>query len=289
MKTGFIGLGAMGSPMAANLARAGFLEAVWNRTRAKADALAQSTGVAVASDPAALAARCDVVLLSVAADHDVIAMIEALLPAVRPGTVVVDTSTVRADTARRCAERLAYAGAQFLDAPVSGGVEGARNGALAMMVGGAAQALDRVRPVLESVAQRIVHMGLVGAGQATKAVNQVMAAGINQAVSEALAFAAALDLPLDRVIDVVGGGGAGNWFLSHRGPGMAAGRFEPGFRVALHRKDLEICQQMAQTFGAHLPLVEMTLVHYRRLMDAGFGDADISVLFRAKQEQFSKE
>ena len=119
-------------------------------------------------------------------------------------------------------------------------------------------------------------MGPIGAGQATKAVNQVVAAGINQAVSEGLAFARALELPLHKVIDIVGSGAAGNWFLSHRGPSMAKGAYAPGFRVALHHKDLAICKQMAAELGTALPLVEMTLFHYRRLMEAGFGDEDIS-------------
>jgi len=129
-------------------------------------------------------------------------------------------------------------------------------------------------------------MGQVGAGQATKAVNQIMAAGINQAVTEALAFAEKLELPLDKVIDVVGSGAAGNWFLTHRGPTMTNDTFDPGFRVALHHKDLAICQRMAETFGVNMPVVEMTLVHYRRLMEAGFGDEDISALYREKRRLF---
>ena len=116
-----------------------------------------------------------------------------------------------------------------------------------------------------------------------------MAAGINQSVTEALAFAMAHDLPMEKVIEVVGSGAAGNWFLTHRGPGMVEGSFEPGFRVALHHKDLVICRQMAEQFGVALPVVEMTLVHYRRLMEAGFGDADISALFREKRALFEAD
>ena len=157
------------------------------------------------------------VILSVSADADVLEVIEAMLPGMRAGMVVVDTSTVSRDTAREAAARLQKARVEFLDAPVSGGMEGARKGTLAMMVGGDAEVLNQVRPVLDSIAGRIEHMGPVGAGQATKAVNQVMAAGINQAVTEALAFAEALGLPTEPVIDVIGGGAAGNWFLEHRG------------------------------------------------------------------------
>jgi len=288
MKTGVIGLGAMGEPMARNLHRTGYLAGVWNRTADKAQQLANEIDVAVAADPEALARMCDLVILSVSADTDVLGVIEAMLPGLGSGKVVVDTSTVSSDTARRAAERLQAAGTGFLDAPVSGGMEGARKGTLAMMVGGDAGLLRQVTPVLDSIAGRIEHMGPVGAGQATKAVNQVMAAGINQAVSEALAFAAVLELPLEKVIDVVGSGAAGNWFLAHRGPTMTHGNYEPGFRVALHHKDLAICRQMAANFGVALPVVEMTLIHYRRLMEAGLGDLDISALHHEKQGLFSR-
>jgi 3-hydroxyisobutyrate dehydrogenase len=289
MKTGVIGLGAMGTPMARNLHRTGYLAAVWNRSMDKSRQLADEIDVPVAVEPAALAQNCDLIIISVSADADVLEVIDAMLPGVRAGTVVVDTSTISRDTAREAASRLRKAQAEFLDAPVSGGMEGARKGTLAMMVGGDAEVLNQVRPVLDAIAGRVEHMGPVGAGQATKAVNQVMAAGINQAVSEALAFAAALELPLEKVIEVVGSGAAGNWFLQHRGPTMTHGNYEPGFRVALHHKDLAICKQMAKQFNVALPMVEMTLIHYRRLMDAGLGDLDISALHHEKQGMFSKD
>jgi len=288
MRTGVIGLGAMGAPMARNLHQAGYLEAVWNRTAATSVQLGGELDVAVAADPAGLTSRCELVVLSVSADADVLEMVQALLPGLHTGTVVLDTSTVSQETAVRAAELLQSAGAVFLDAPVSGGIEGARKGTLAMMIGGDAAVIARIMPVLNAIAGRVAHMGPVGAGQATKAVNQVMAAGINQAVTEALAFAQALELPLDKVIDVTGSGAAGNWFLQHRGPTLTQGTFDPGFRVALHHKDLAICRQMAAQFDVALPLVEMTLIHYRRLMDAGYGDEDISALFREKQGLFDK-
>jgi len=278
----------MGAPIARNLHRTGYLACVWNRTAEKAQQLAIEIDVAIATDPASLAQQCDLVILAVSADADVLAVIEAMLPGLRNDAVVVDTSTVSSETANRAAELLQPAGVAFLDAPVSGGMEGARKGTLAMMVGGESEVLRQVTPVLDSIAGRIEHMGPVGAGQATKAVNQVMAAGINQAVSEALAFAEALELPLDKVIDVVGSGAAGNWFLTHRGPTMTRGNYEPGFRVALHHKDLAICKRMAERFNAALPVVEMTLIHYRRLMEAGLGDLDISALHHEKQGMFTK-
>ena len=288
MKTGVIGLGAMGAPMARNLHTAGYLEVVWTRTVEKASELSGELGVRVADAPAALAAQCDLVMLSVSADDDLLEVMRALVPGLHADSVVLDTSTVSRETAIQAAILAQSTGADFLDAPVSGGIEGARRGALAMMIGGEVDSIKRITPVLNSIARRIEHMGPVGAGQATKAVNQIMAAGINQAVTEALAFAVALELPLDKVIEVVGSGAAGNWFLDHRGTTMTQGRFDPGFRVSLHHKDLTICKQMAEQFDVALPVIEMTLIHYRRLMEAGFGDEDISALFREKMKLFDQ-
>ncbi len=287
-KSGVIGLGAMGVPMARNLHRAGHLQAVWNRTADKARQLADELGCQQADDPAALARLCDLVLLSVSADGDVLEVVESLLPGIQPGTIVVDTSTISMQTAQAANEMVITASAYYLDAPVSGGMEGARNGTLAMMVGGNEEALARARPVLACLTDRIEYMGATGNGQVTKAVNQIMAAGINQAVTEALAFGQAMQLPLDKVIDVIGSGAAANWFLDHRGPSMVQNKYEPGFKVALHHKDLAICKQMAAQFGVALPVIEMTLIHYRRLMEAGFGDEDISALFREKEALFNK-
>jgi len=286
MKTGVIGLGAMGVPIARNLHKAGYLEAIWNRTVSTAEQLAAELGVTVMPDPAELARRCDLLLLSVSADRDVLAIVQSLLPGLRSGCVVLDTSTVSRDTAREAAALLQPLGVSFLDAPVSGGTEGARQGTLAMMIGGDAAVIEKISPVLDVISGRVAHMGPVGAGQSTKAINQVMAAGINQAVTEALAFAEALELPLDKVIDVLGSGAAGNWFLQHRGATMTQGVFDAGFRVALHHKDLGICKQMAEQFDTAMPVVEMTLIHYRRLIEAGFGDEDISALFREKKKLF---
>jgi len=193
-------------------------------------------------------------------------------------------STVSSATAQQAAAILYAKQASFLDAPVSGGVEGAKNGTLAMMVGGEATVLARVRPILQAMTARIEHLGDTGAGQACKAVNQIMCAGINQAVTEALAFAEAQGLDLDKVIDVVSGGAAGNWFLAHRGKTMTQGVFQPGFKLALHHKDLLICQQMAQQVAVASPLVEATLNDYAQLMQQGFGDEDISALYRLKQK-----
>jgi len=164
-------------------------------------------------------------------------------------------------------------------------VEGANKGTLAMMVGGDAQVLERVRPVLAAMTARIEHLGGHGAGQACKAVNQIMCAGINQAVTEALAFAEAQGLPMEKVIEVIAGGAAGNWFLQHRGKTMTQNQFAPGFKLALHHKDLKIAQHMAQHAGVGCPVTTTTLADYAKLMAKGYGDEDISALYRLKQKR----
>jgi len=282
MKAGMIGLGAMGIGMAKNIARAGYLTGVYNRTAAKAQNLADELNVIAFDRPEELAANVDIVLICVSADNDVLAVVEKIKTTVKPGTIVVDMSTVSSDTAKQAAAMLAENQADFLDAPVSGGVEGAKNGALAMMVGGDPAALAQARPVLETMTRCIMHMGATGSGQATKAVNQIMGAGINQAVTEALAFAQAQGLPMEKVIEVISGGASGNWFLQHRGATMTRGVFAPGFKLALHHKDLLICRAMAEQIGASTTLIDMTLADYRRLMEEGYGDEDISALYRLK-------
>jgi 3-hydroxyisobutyrate dehydrogenase len=288
MKTGFIGLGAMGYPMALNLHKAGLLAAVFNRTQAKADALANETGCIASKKIAELAALCDVVVICVSADRDVLEVTGVLAGNLKSGALVIDCSTVSAETAREAATRLAQHRIDFLDCPVSGGTEGAKHGTLAMMCGGEEAAFQRAQPVLNALGKRIVRLGPAGAGQATKAVNQIAVAGIAQAVTEALAFAEAQGLPLDQVIEVVGSGAAGAWFLTHRGPSMVRGQYPLGFKVTLHDKDLGIVQQMAAAQGVQLPVVEMTRVHYRRLIQDGHGDEDISALFRLKHALFTK-
>ncbi len=277
-----IGLGAMGIGMAANIAKAGYLSGVYNRTTAKAQSLAEKLNVIAFEQPEDLTANVEIVLICVSADQDVLAMVEKIALTAKPGSIVVDMSTVSGDTAKQAAAILAEKQVAFLDAPVSGGVEGAKNGTLAMMVGGDSDALAQARPVLASMTRCIMHMGASGSGQAAKAVNQIMAAGINQAVTEALAFAEAQNLPMDKVIEVISGGAAGNWFLQHRGPTMTQGIFAPGFKLALHHKDLLICQSMAKQSGASTMLIDMTIADYERLMAEGYGDEDISALYRLK-------
>ncbi|MBL1264674.1 NAD(P)-dependent oxidoreductase [Methylomicrobium sp. RS1] len=285
MKAGMIGLGGMGVGMAQNLAKANVLEGVYNRTAATAEALAEDLQVTAFKSIEALAEAVDIVLICVSADSDVLGVVDSIRRAVRPGTIVTDMSTVSSATAQQAGRRLAEKQAFFLDAPVSGGVEGAKNGTLAMMVGGDEAVFERVKPVLSAMATRILYMGPTGAGQATKAVNQIMCAGINEAVTEALAFAEAQHLPMDKVIEVIAGGAAGNWFLEKRGLTMTQGVFKPGFRLALHHKDLKICQTMAAEAGVEIPVSEMALRDYEQLMGEGHGDEDISAMYRLKHRR----
>jgi len=212
-----------------------------------------------------------------------------MLPGLKPGSIVIDCSTVSADTAREAARRLAERSVDFLDAPVSGGVEGANKGTLAIMVGGSEAAFERARPVLAAMGSTITRFGPSGAGQAAKATNQIMCAGIIQAVAEAMAFAKAEGLPLEALIDTLGKGAGSSWYFVHRAPNMVRNEYPPGFRVRLHEKDLRICREMAARHGVQLPMIEMTLLHYRRLIEQGHGDEDISTLFRIKDAMFDAE
>lgn len=289
MKVGFIGLGAMGLHMARSLHRSGWLAGCWNRSPAKALALAAETGCAAAETPAALAELCDAVVLCVSADADVLGVVAALLPGVRPGLLVLDCSTVSAGTAREAESRLAARGAAFVDCPVSGGVEGARDAALAIMVGGPPGAFERARPILEKMGRTITHMGPTGCGQSTKATNQILCAGVIETVAEAMAFAKHEGLPLERVIEALGKGAGSSWYFVHRAPFMAREHYPPGFRVRLHEKDLGICHDMAGAHGVRLPIVEMARGHYRQLIAAGHGDEDISTIFRLKDALFARD
>jgi 3-hydroxyisobutyrate dehydrogenase len=286
MRVGFLGLGAMGACMARNLHKAGLLTAVWNRTPAKATTLAAELKCSAPATPAELAQLTDVMVLCVSADQDVRAVIEALSPSLRAGQLIIDCSTVSADTARTAAGRLAGAGVDFMDCPVSGGVEGARDGTLAIMCGGSDAGFSRAQPVLSAMGRTVAHFGPVGAGQAAKATNQIMCAGIIEAVSEAMAFAKANGLPLDKLVETLGKGAGSSWYFVHRAPNMIREAYPPGFRVRLHAKDLGICHDMAAAFGVELPLVERMLGEYAQLIAAGHGDEDISTCFRLKDELF---
>ena len=276
----------MGAPMARNLHKAGLLEAVWNRTHDKATTFASELFVAVPATLEEFARLVDVAVICVSADADVRSVVEGLAPGLAPGALVIDCSTVSADTARWAESLLSGRGVRFVDAPVSGGVEGAKNGTLAIMCGGERAAFDAALPVLAAMGRTIEHFGPSGSGQATKATNQIMCAGIIRACAEAMAFAGAHQLPLDRVVSTLGAGAGSSWYFVHRAPNMIRESYPAGFRVKLHAKDLAICRDMAARFGVSLPVVDSMLAEYAELIARGFGDEDISATHRLKQALF---
>jgi 3-hydroxyisobutyrate dehydrogenase len=286
MQTGFVGLGAMGAHMARNLHRAGLLTGVWNRSKDKATALAAELKVHAFADLTELAGNCEAVVTCVSADADLREVITGLEPGLSPNMIVMDCSTVSKSTVREIYEQLGGMGVGFLDCPVSGGVEGARTASLAIMAGGDEAVFNRAKPILDAMGKAVAYMGGSGAGQAAKATNQIMCAGIIQAIGEAMAFAHEEGLPLKQVIDVLGKGAGSSWYFVNRAPFMANNSFPAGFRVRLHDKDLKICREMAAKHGAKLPVVESTIAQYAELIAEGFGDEDISSIYRLKSKLF---
>lgn len=276
----------MGAHMARSLHRAGFLTGVWNRTAHKATALAEELRCLAFTSLAELAGNCEAVVICVSADEDLRAVVAGLEPGLNPNMIVMDCSTVAAGTARDLRTQLDALGVGFLDCPVSGGVEGARTAALAIMVGGDEPVYSRALPILQAMGKNVAYLGPSGAGQAAKATNQIMCAGIIQAVGEAMAFAHAEGLPLDQLIELLGKGAGSSWYFVNRAPFMAHNNYPAGFRVRLHAKDLRICREMAAKRGAQLPVVESTLAQYAQLVVQGFGDEDISAIYRLKSKLF---
>ncbi|NCC31112.1 MAG: NAD(P)-dependent oxidoreductase, partial [Chloroflexia bacterium] len=248
-RVGFIGLGIMGRGMAANLLKAGCDLTVWNRTSGRADELV-AQGARLAASPAELAAECQVIISCVSDTPDVHALLLGdVLTSAQPGSLVIDMSTISPQGARVCAEALAVRGIAFLDAPVSGGSEGAAKGTLSIMVGGAAEDVERARPYFEAMGKTITHVGRVGDGQTVKLVNQILVVGTMLSVSEALVFAQASGVDLERTLAAVSGGAAGSWTLTNRGPQCIKRDWRPGFTIDLQQKDLRLVLQAADQIG----------------------------------------
>jgi 3-hydroxyisobutyrate dehydrogenase len=287
MKIAFIGLGSMGAPMAANLLASDFELTVHNRTRAKEEPLAEA-GARRAADPRA-AAEADVVITMVKADADVEEVLfgpDGVVAGARPGTLVVDMSTIAPTSARSFAERLSKSDIHMLDAPVSGGTEGAEKGTLSIFVGGDEAQLDRARPVLDALGSTVTHFGPSGSGQLAKAVNQIIVGGTFLAVAEGLAFALEAGLTDgDKLISALSAGAASSWGLENRGRRIVKGEYPLGFRVSLHRKDLRIALEEASRLGIGLPASELVLRLEDALIEAGHGDLDLSALAKAVRER----
>ncbi|MGY6631530.1 MAG: NAD(P)-dependent oxidoreductase [Wenzhouxiangella sp.] len=285
LRCAWIGLGAMGWPMAGHLHAAGLLAAVWNRSRSKTDAFCQQhDGVEAPADLAALAASAEVIAICVSADQDLAEVIDGLLPGLKEGQRIVDHSTVSPQAARDQAERLQAVGVGFIDAPVTGGVEGAIKGQLAIMAGGQWEDYQAAGPLFDAYGRVHHHLGPVGSGQAGKAVNQLMVAGIAEAVCESLALLERLDLPREPMLELLSGGAAGNWFLDQRGRTMLADEFDIGFAPALLLKDLKICHALCDQLGFESSVVGQALKDYQQLVDGGERGRDISALIHLKQD-----
>jgi len=279
----FIGTGVMGAPMAGHLVSAGHQVTVYNRTRAKADAWAAKHGGSVADTPAAAADGADAVFACVGNDDDLRQVTlggDGVFGAMKPGALFADHTTVSAAIARELAEAGAAKGLLVLDAPVSGGQAGAENGKLSIMCGGSADAFAAVEPLMTAYAQRIVHVGDAGAGQTTKMVNQICITGVLGGLSEALRFAQASDLNLDKVLEAVSGGAAQSWQMVNRWPTMAQDQFDFGFAIDWMRKDLGLALDESRRNGATLPVTALVDQFYAQVQAMGGGRQDTSALVR---------
>ena len=282
-KIAFLGLGVMGFPMAGHIAAAGHDLRVYNRTSAKAEAWVSQHGGAHAATPAAAAAGADFVFCCVGDDPDVLAVAlgdDGAIPAMKPGAVFIDNSTISADVARQLYAAGQELGVMTLDAPVSGGQAGAENGKLTVMVGGDDAGFTAALPVMQCYGARVVHMGTAGQGQQAKMVNQICIAGLVQSLSEGLNFAVEAGLDTDKLLEAISGGAAQSWQMVNRGHTMVKGEFDFGFAVDWMRKDLRICMEEAERNGAPLPVTQIVAGYYAELSANGHGRNDTSSLIR---------
>jgi len=281
-RVGFIGLGTMGGAMAANLASAGFPLTVWNRTPGRAGPLVER-GATAAPTPAAVAKASDVVVTCVSDTPDVESILfgqVGLAGGARKGQLVIDCSTIAPSATRDFARRLGKLGVNLVDAPVSGGSEGAKNATLTIFVGGNGAGFKRALPILSAMGRTITHVGPIGSGQAVKAVNQVILAGTYLGVAEGIVLALKAGLDLPQVVEALGGGAAQSWVLANRSERMTKNDYPLGFKVALHRKDLAIALDLANELGAGLPVTALAAEFESELIKGGHGDDDVSALAR---------
>lgn len=278
MKVGFVGLGVMGGPMAGHLAAAGHEMRVQNRSADKARAWVGSHGGTACSTPAEAAEGCEMLVVCVGADPDVRGVVQGALTALPPGAVIIDHTTTSAKLAREMAVMAAQGGCSFLDAPVSGGEAGARNGQLSIMIGGDAQAVDRATPVISAYAKAVKHMGGPGTGQLTKMANQICISGVVQGLAEAVAFCAAAGLDPNLVLEAISKGAAQSWQMDNRWTTMARGEFNFGFAVDWMRKDLGLVLDEARANGARLEVTALVDQFYAEVQAMGGRRWDTSSL-----------
>ena len=290
-RVGYIGLGIMGRPMARHLLDAGYPLTVFNRTRAKAEPLA-AAGARVADSPRAVAEASDIIFTNVTDSPDLEAVVlgaddetDGVLDGARPGSIVVDNSTVAPATATRIAALLEGKGVHFLDAPVTGGEKGAVEATLAIMVGGDEEIFQRALPLLQRLGKTVLHVGPNGAGQMTKAINQILGAIHLCAMAEALALAKAAGLDPEKTRQIVASGAAGSWMLTNLAPRAIAGDFRPGFKAGLQNKDLRIALEAAAQLGLDLPVTQLARRDFQRLVDMGCGDEGTQAIVKTRGNQ----
>jgi 2-hydroxy-3-oxopropionate reductase len=285
LKIGYIGLGIMGRPMVFNLRRAGHPVWVWAR-RPESMEPVMAEGAQPCESPQEVAAQADVTFTNVSDTPDVVEVIlgeQGIVQGARSGCVVVDMSTISPSTTRRIASELADKGVYLLDAPVSGGEQGAVSGTLSIMVGGAEEAFQRVLPLFQVLGQNVVHVGGHGAGQVAKACNQVLIAQTIAAVGEAFVLAKASGVDPAKVREALLGGFAGSRVLEAHGQRMLDGNYAPGFKARLHKKDMRITLETASELGIALPGAALATQYINALVGAGKGDLDSSAIFGLQQ------
>ena len=286
MKVAFIGMGTMGGPMAQNILNSGHEVTVHNRTREKEEPLAQA-GAQRAASPQEAAAGAEIIVTCVSDTPDVETIIignSGVIHGAQQGAIVVDMSTISPIATRRIAEALKEKGIKMLDAPVSGGSEGAQNGTLTIMVGGEAADLETVMPVLEAMGKTITHVGPIGAGQITKAINQIIISGTYLTVAEGLTLGLKAGLDMPKIVQALSGGAASSWVLSNRANNVIDNSYPLGFRVKLHYKDLRIALDTARELGVNLPCTAFVEQIETGLIARGYGDEDISAIARSIRE-----
>lgn len=291
MNVAFVGLGTMGAPMALNLLKAGHAVTVHNRTREKEQPLVEAGAIA-SPTPQSAAANADIIITCVSDTPDVEAVIlggsgtgdSGVIHGAQSGALVIDMSTISPSATRSIAAQLAEKGIHMLDAPVSGGSEGAQKGTLSIMIGGDAEDVEKAKPVLSAMGSTITHVGPIGAGQTTKAINQIIVAGTYWSVAEGMALGLKAGLDMEKVVQAVGSGAAGSWGLTNRSGNMIDNQYPLGFRVRLHQKDLEIALEAARELGLPLPMAAYVEQVETGLMAQGYGDEDISAMARVVRQ-----
>src|ERR671920_243547 len=284
---GFIGLGIMGRPMAKNLMEAGYELVIHNRSPEKAEELAKEGNATAAGSPVQVAQACDIVITMLPDSPDVEAVVageDGVLEGIRDGALLVDMSTISPVVTRELSEKVREKGASMLDAPVSGGDVGAIEGALSIMVGGSEEDFERARPLFDVMGKVATHVGPIGAGQVVKACNQIVVALTIEAISEALVLGSKGGVAPEKILDVLGGGLAGNKVMEVKREKMLEHSFDPGFRIELHHKDLGIALAAGREYGVTLPVTAVVDQMLETLKMRGKGDLDHSAILTLIEE-----